>query len=89
MVALLVDIAIIAGGCLVGAFVSMKLGYATMLHVRNTAWAESERSEAEPELHVAIFHIRDDLVSIHTIFVLTNGLLAGVLVALILNLAAH
>jgi hypothetical protein len=47
-----------------------------------------EKSEplAEPIIHWTIAHIRDDIGSIFVVLTITNGLLAGILAALMLLL---
>ena len=84
----LVKLALIFVAVVVGIVASAKAGYWMLADNREKEWPDMEKSEplSRPILDWTIAHIRDDLGSIFVILAITNGLLAGILAVLVLNL---
>lgn len=80
-----VKLILIAIGMVAAAFYSSKISLWTVGSNRSVEFPENERLErlTEPFLHWTVVHIRDDLGSVHNILVLSNALMAGILVTLI------
>jgi hypothetical protein len=76
---------LIAIAVFAGAFVSEKIGVRTLANNRKVEWPENKKSEtlSQAELHWTIVHVRDDIGSVYSVLVVTNALLAGVLVAIV------
>jgi hypothetical protein len=69
-----------------GMAVSLKIAEKALAHNRSTEWPENEKSEplSQQALHWTVAHIRDDLGGIYAMLMVTNGLLAGVLAAVVI-----
>jgi hypothetical protein len=85
----LIKLILIGIAMVVAAFYSSKISLWNVGSNRKVEFPENKLSEplTEPELHWTLVHIRDDLGSIHTILVLTNALVAGILATLIIMIA--
>jgi hypothetical protein len=81
------DLLFVVVAALGGMIVSVRWGRRTLAHLRNTEWPEMEKSQplSRSVLNWTIAHIRDDLGMVFSVLVITNGLLAGILTALLLQ----
>ncbi len=83
-----IGLAIVVAGVLLAMATSAQLGHKTALRNHAQEWAENTSLEelTDPRFRWAIVHIRDDIGSIYNTALITNGLLGGVLGALIAQL---
>lgn len=78
---------VLAAACFLAAFVaSVKMTRHMIVENRATEWPEMEKSAeplSAPLQHWTLVHIRDDIGSIPSILMITNGLLAAILAVLL------
>jgi hypothetical protein len=81
---MLLKLVIVAVALWAGAFASNKFARGTLASNRENEWPENQKSSelSSAEFHWTVVHVRDDIGGIHSMLVITNGLLAGLLAAL-------